>query len=326
MPFFSIVMPVYNKRPHVHRSISSVLAQTFTNYELLVIDDASTDGSIEEVRRFSDPRIRVLRRAAPGPGGYAARNLGIREARGPWIAFLDADDEWLSTHLEKMYQLHQQFPDIGMLGAGWEVEEKGQRAIDGYSARYMHTGSHSVDFMEYLVRDNSSGKPFYTSTVCVVKEVILRAGGFPEKTAKRGGDIDTWFRIMLTHGKCAWSAHIGAVYHRDSINMVSRKWTYETPSICKSIAMVLKRRDLSLQQRRLLKLNSNLNAHSTIKLAMLAGQLSAVHLKHYYFLASPTRFIAFWAIMGYQTVCRFAEENLYRLRQTALEALRRIRL
>jgi len=98
-PFFSVIIPVYNKGPHIHHSISSVLNQTFQDFEIILIDDASTDNSLEEIRKFTDPRIRILNRSEPGPGGYAARNLGIKEANAEWVALLDADDIWYPEHL-----------------------------------------------------------------------------------------------------------------------------------------------------------------------------------------------------------------------------------
>jgi len=98
---FSVVIPVHNKAPHVARSIQSVLDQTYKNFEMIIINDASTDDSMDEVSKFDDPRIRVFQRNEPGPGGYAARNLGIEKANAEWIAFLDADDVWLSEKLAK---------------------------------------------------------------------------------------------------------------------------------------------------------------------------------------------------------------------------------
>lgn len=81
-PLFSVVIPVYNKKPHVQRSIISVLNQSFSDFELIIIDDAPTDGSLDEIKKFPDPRIRLLHRDKPGPGGYAARNLGVKVAQG----------------------------------------------------------------------------------------------------------------------------------------------------------------------------------------------------------------------------------------------------
>ena len=91
----SVVIPLYNKGPHIARSINSVRSQTFQDFELIIVNDASTDNSLGEVARFKDPRINLYHREKPGPGDYAARNLGIEKAKAEWIAFLDADDEWM---------------------------------------------------------------------------------------------------------------------------------------------------------------------------------------------------------------------------------------
>src|SRR5690606_7754713 len=97
---FSVIIPVHNKAPHLNRSINSVLNQTFLEFELILINDASTDGSMKILESYSDPRIRLLERSTPGPGGYAARNLGIQTAKFKWISFLDADDAWEIDYLE----------------------------------------------------------------------------------------------------------------------------------------------------------------------------------------------------------------------------------
>ena len=98
-PFFSVVIPRYNNDPHVGRALRSVFNQSYQDFEILIIDDASTDGSLEAVYNFHDTRIRIFKRSSPGSGGYATRNLGISEVRGQWIALLDADDSWRPDHL-----------------------------------------------------------------------------------------------------------------------------------------------------------------------------------------------------------------------------------
>src|SRR3546814_18007665 len=98
-PRFSVVMPLYNKAAHVRAAIESALSQSLPAHEILVIDNRSTDGGRELVAAIDDERIRLLDLPAPGPGGYAGRNLGIHAARGDWIAFLDADDLWQPDHL-----------------------------------------------------------------------------------------------------------------------------------------------------------------------------------------------------------------------------------
>jgi glycosyltransferase involved in cell wall biosynthesis len=100
-PFFSVIVPVYNKEKYVHRAVSSILNQSYKDFELIIVCDPSTDNSNAEVEKFTDPRIRVFHRDKPGPGGYAARNLGIENSKGQWISFLDADDVWYSSHLDE---------------------------------------------------------------------------------------------------------------------------------------------------------------------------------------------------------------------------------
>src|SRR3546814_13546028 len=110
-PRFSVIMPLYNKAPHVAASINSVLAQSLSPHELIIIDDCSSDGGRDIAAAVRDPRIRLFERKSPGPGGYAARNLGIRQASGDWNAFLDADDIWHENHLAVLPDAIAQAPN-----------------------------------------------------------------------------------------------------------------------------------------------------------------------------------------------------------------------
>src|SRR5262245_50605451 len=97
---FSVVIPLYNKHAYIRRAIESAIGQDHPPYEVIIIEDSSDDGSAQIAQSYAGhPLIRLLVRAEPGPGGYAARNLGVREALGTWIALLDADDEWKPDHL-----------------------------------------------------------------------------------------------------------------------------------------------------------------------------------------------------------------------------------
>lgn len=99
MPKVSVVVPLYNKGPYVKRALDSIAGQTVRDFEALIVDDGSTDNGPAVVSSFDDARFRLIRQPNAGPG--AARNRGIREAAGEFIAFLDADDQWLPVHLEK---------------------------------------------------------------------------------------------------------------------------------------------------------------------------------------------------------------------------------
>ncbi len=108
----SVIIPVYNAEKYVAATIQSVLSQTYENFEMLIIDDGSPDSSIEVCQQFTDPRIRIIRQANRGLPG--ARNTGIRHAKGDYLAFLDADDIWLPTKLEKHVNHLNNSPTAGI--------------------------------------------------------------------------------------------------------------------------------------------------------------------------------------------------------------------
>ncbi|MDO5808499.1 MAG: glycosyltransferase family 2 protein, partial [Lachnospiraceae bacterium] len=99
----SIIMPSYNTAPYIEETIQSVLNQTYTNWELLIVDDCSTDNTDEILSKISDPRIRLFKNEE-NSGAAVSRNKALREAKGQWIAFLDSDDLWMPKKLEK--QIH----------------------------------------------------------------------------------------------------------------------------------------------------------------------------------------------------------------------------
>lgn len=221
---FTVVVPLYNKQPHIKRVINSILDQTISNFEIIIVNDASTDGSVEEVQKFNDSRIRLLHRTSPGPGGYAARNLGMQEANSEWIAFLDADDEWLPEHLENYIKLIDQFEETKVLGCGWSTHEANNidSNVDQYYFKNKNRGAHILSFYDYLKAEVAGERPIWSSIACIKKKVLIDVGGFPEGKANRGGDVDTWLRCVEYAGWMAWSPHIGAVYYRDAVNMVTK--------------------------------------------------------------------------------------------------------
>lgn len=225
-PFFSVVVPVYNKEPHIKRSIQSVLKQSFSDFELIVIDDASTDKSISEIKNFDDKRIRILSRDTPGPGGYAARNLGIEKAKSAWITFLDADDDWEENHLNKLHDIIRNFEDVDFLFSGYKnvfSSVNGQKVVaNKYYQNNSVCGDHILSLDDFLQAEISGAGPIWTSTVCIRKNLIQQSGEFPAGKTSRGGDVDTWLRCIEKSNRTMWSSHIGARYYRDSVNMVTK--------------------------------------------------------------------------------------------------------
>ena len=219
---FSVIIPLYNKAPHISRAIYSVLNQTFNEYEIIIINDASTDDSVKEVNKFSDSRIRLFHRDTPGPGGYAARNFGIKKATGEWIAFLDADDEWIPDHLQKMYELAQTFPECDFLSCGWEtIEADGRVYNNHFFNKFFRKGNHVITFEEYIANCIRSRQPTCMDVTCLRRSKIDE-NLFPAGRLKRGGDLYAWIVYLAKVKKMAWSSHLGAIYYRDSINMVTK--------------------------------------------------------------------------------------------------------
>ena len=219
-PRFSVVMPLYNKATHVEAAVRSALAQTVAPFEVIVVDDGSTDGGRELVDKVRDPKIRLLTRVTPGPGGYAARNLGISESDGEWIAFLDADDIWLPDHLAVLATAIARAPQAGVAATRFDHVFDTSRRPQRMAMRL--TQARELDFRQFLkawleVREC----PMWTGAIAVRREVLIRAGLFPEERTLRGGDKDLWLRCMR-HTTLAYSPTVTAEFNRDSTNKVSK--------------------------------------------------------------------------------------------------------
>ena len=219
-PKFSVVMPLHNKADHVAAAIESVLSQSFAPFEIIVIDDASTDGSRAIVAAIGDGRLRLLDRTEPGPGGYAARNLGIREAKGDWIAFLDADDLWHENHLSVLARAIAKAPKAGVAATRFDHVFDTHRQPQRIARRL--EASAVVNFAQFLecwleVREC----PMWTGSIAIRRNVLTYVGLFPDGRAKRGGDKDLWLRAMR-RSHLAYEPVVTADFSRDSTNKVSK--------------------------------------------------------------------------------------------------------
>lgn len=212
-PFFSVVVPVYNKAPFLERSIKSILAQTFTDFELILVNDASTDESLAEIQKFSDPRIRLFHRITPGPGGYAARNLGIANSQAEWVAFQDADDEWCLVHLDVLRHLTLRSRG-GVVATGWMYHRSdGDLSPDPFSSFHSNLPEKTLDYAQFLNEAAKSRMPIWTGSVAARRSLLQDIGGFPEH-CRRGGDTATWLRLVKAAGEVVVSTRTSAIYHR----------------------------------------------------------------------------------------------------------------
>ncbi|WP_347302934.1 glycosyltransferase family A protein [Croceibacterium sp. TMG7-5b_MA50] len=216
----SVVIPLFNKKPHVQEAIHSVLNQTLPPREVIVVDDGSTDGGLDIVRAFADPRIIVLQRSPPGPGGYAARNLGIETANGEWIAFLDADDCWKPRHLADMAAAcapHGE--DVGGVFSRYVISGGDGDRLNRAAPDLQHGGKVDLDgLLRAWLRTRRC--PIWTGASAFRRDVLLKAGLFPAGRARRGGDKDLWLRAAAI-APLAHVSNANAVFRQDTVNRVS---------------------------------------------------------------------------------------------------------
>ena len=215
---FSVIIPLHNKEAYISRTIQSVLNQTCEDFEIIVVDDASTDNSINTVKSINDSRIRIFNRSIPGAGGYAARNLGIEKARGKWICFLDADDVYLQNHLEKTKELINQYQKQTIFTSARKIREGKVERIDSFSNNKKKSFL-IVDSIQFLKECIAGRRAMNSNSVCIKRSVINSNTLFPEKGTERSGDIYVWVKLVLQEQQFAWSSHIGSISFRDIVGV-----------------------------------------------------------------------------------------------------------
>ena len=193
MPRFSVVMPLYNKAPYVRKAMESVVGQTYIDWELVVVDDGSTDGGGEVVTSIDDDRIRLLRQNNSGVS--TARNNGVATSSAPYICFLDADDWWEPTFLEEMTGLIERHPDAGIYGTGYYIVKNGRKRVAPIGVEDCFTEG-KIDYCQVYAK--TLCMPLTSISVCMPCTVFDETGGFkPQLTL--GEDFDLWIRIALKH-------------------------------------------------------------------------------------------------------------------------------
>lgn len=223
-PFFSIIVPVYNKGPHIKRCLYSIINQSFSNFEIIIVNDASTDNSLEEINKIDDSRIFIFSRKIPGAGGYAARNYGISKSKGNFITFLDADDVWSDNHLLTIFNLINLYKDISIFSSGWKIKNGNKISHNSFYKKYYKFGIKSLNLDDYLFNASKYDLPIWTSVVFFKNVPSLFNDLFPiNEEIKRGGDLYAWLKLISYFKTMIWSNHLGATYHIDSVNMVTRK-------------------------------------------------------------------------------------------------------
>ncbi len=209
----SVVIPLYNKADKIKKTLESVFAQTYTNYEIVIVDDGSTDASASIVEHINDPRIRLIHQKNAGVS--AARNKGIQEAHGEYVALLDGDDEWKPEYLATQINLIKNFPECSVFVTGYEFhDQNGRVTYPIINNLKLQTPGELDNYFEIA----SSSDPIICSINIVAKKNIFESiGGFPVGI-KSGEDLLTWARLAVRY-KIAYSRKPMAVFNVEGYNI-----------------------------------------------------------------------------------------------------------
>lgn len=207
----SVVIPLYNKENSITSTLQSVCAQTYTDFEVLVVNDGSTDNGATLAAKYPDTRIRVINK--PNGGVCSARNRGINEAKGEFVALLDGDDQWDKEYLAEQVKMINDFPEAVMWGINFAETNNGKlvRRVStglpdgfrGYVENYFEMKGRISDL-------------FCSSSVVIRKDVFDSVGLFDERI-KYAEDSDMWFRIIATQ-KVAFYDQYMVFYQWDAEN------------------------------------------------------------------------------------------------------------
>ena len=222
---FSVVIPLYNKEAYVAKTLNSVVGQTYQNFEIIVVNDCSTDKSLDVVQVIDDSRIKIISHSE-NKGLSASRNTGINAATHPYIAFLDADDQWDSTYLETIRNLVKEYPNESVFATHYRENYKGKFFVPKSKLPSSTKGKSVVinDFFKINL-----GRLILTQSCIVVHKTVFEQIGYYDENVTFAEDIDFYIRcfstcnlVFLNVGLCTISN-----YDPNSItNRVSHKKTF----------------------------------------------------------------------------------------------------
>ena len=216
----SVVIPAHNAGKFIKRTINSVLAQTYHDYEIIIIDDGSTDDTDEVVKSYGS-KVRYIRQE--NAGTTAARNAGIKSAAGEWIAFLDHDDEWLPEKLELQVKLLRKYPELVWTTGNYYrcVCDEGLKAED-----------YPVEKLEELQKDRGYFESYFSvflarawghTDTMLIKKAVLEDAGLFRVGQIWAEDLDTWFRIAYRWPAIGYISQPIAVHHRTGHTLLRKR-------------------------------------------------------------------------------------------------------
>ena len=205
---FSVIVPLYNKAPYIKKALGSVMEQTIKDYEIIVVDDGSTDDSLgiaKDVLEESKLNYQLI--PQENAGVSTARNNGVAVSHGDYLCFLDADDWWAPTFLERMDWLIKEYPEARIYGTNYYYVKNGRQSV---SVTTTETG-----YINYCsVYAEKLQMPLWTGATCLSRDVFAEMGGFNPQL-KLGEDFCLWIKVVLKY-KVAFLNEALSYYNQDS--------------------------------------------------------------------------------------------------------------
>lgn len=191
LPFFSIVIPVYNKENHIKATLESVLNQSFKDFEVIIVNDGSSDNSENIIRQINDECIRLY--TIENHGVSFARNYGISKAKANFIALLDADDIWYPNHLENLKHLIENFPNCGLYCTAYETSYYDKKIVKG---KFLGIGVSFYGIVPDYFASSLVNSIAWSSAVVIPKTILEKHGCF-NTIIRSGQDTELWIRIAV---------------------------------------------------------------------------------------------------------------------------------
>lgn len=238
----SVVIPLYNKELYIERAISSVLNQKIQDFEIIIVNDGSTDKGSEIVKSIKDSRIHLINQKNSGVS--SARNRGIKESRADLIAFLDADDEWLPNFLDLIIKQNREYPKAGLYATAYQILDPYENNTTSNKKLKRPSFQKNTVILNYFQLASQGIHPISSSSVCIPKKVLHDLGGFPEGVTW-GEDTYTWGKIGLSY-PIVYSFEIGAIYHMEAFNRsINNKQSIKEHPFLRVARESLKNREIS---------------------------------------------------------------------------------
>lgn len=217
MSKFSVIIPLFNKEKDIQKTLDSLLNQTFKDFEVIVVNDGSTDKSAEIVAKNLDERIRLFNKENEGVA--KTRNFAVAQSQAEYIAFLDADDYWYPFHLENLWKLITDFPENQWFATAYEKKHHDRLTTSMISPIMLQKKwrGEVVDYFENSLVDALA----WTSAVCMRRDFFNSLNGFDtDSTAVAGEDTDLWIRAAL-ESPLVFTTKISARRNLDASNRIS---------------------------------------------------------------------------------------------------------